>query len=160
MLVDLGPQRFAECHQVLRRGFATVATDFGLTADNTPSNPAFWPEGTVAAVVAKGYELFGVEQAGRLVGCVFVGLSRDPEVWSLRHLAVLPEARHLGHGESLIGEAVRRARAGGAARLRIGIVSENTQLSQWYQRLGFRTVEAGARYPGLVFSVDHLEIAL
>jgi hypothetical protein len=44
--------------------------------------------------------------------------------------------------------------------LRIGIVAENVQLSDWYHRLGFVTVESGMRFPGLVFTVDHLELTL
>jgi ribosomal protein S18 acetylase RimI-like enzyme len=158
--MELGPERYAECLDVLRRGFATVTTDFGITAENTPSNPAFWGEDVVAQVVAKGFSLYGVETDGRLVGCAFVGPSREPGRWSLRHLAVAPEARHRGIGEALVAEAVRRARTAGASVLRIGIVAENLRLAQWYHRLGFVTVDAGQQYPGLVFTVDHLELTL
>jgi ribosomal protein S18 acetylase RimI-like enzyme len=157
---ELGPQRYAECLDVLQRGFATVTAIYGITADNTPSNPAFWGADAVAQVVAKGFTVYGVEVAGRLAGCAFVGPSREPGRWSLRHLAVAPEARHQGIGEALVAEAARRAREGGAAVLRIGIVAENLQLSDWYHRLGFITVESGMRYPGLLFTVDHLELAL
>ncbi|PKQ31921.1 MAG: hypothetical protein CVT62_05905 [Actinobacteria bacterium HGW-Actinobacteria-2] len=157
---ELGPDRYPECLDVLRRGFATVVATHGITADNTPSNPAFWQDDEVARVVAKGFSVFGVEHDGRLVGCAFVGPSRDADRWSLRHLAVVPEARHQGIGEALVGEAARRAREGGARVLRIGIVAENTRLADWYHRLGFVTVDAGQRYPGLVFSVDHLELPL
>lgn len=157
---ELGPQRYAECLDVLRRGFATVTATYGITADNTPSNPAFWGADAVTQVVAKGFTVYGVEVGGRLAGCAFVGPSREPGRWSLRHLAVAPEARHQGIGEALVAEATRRAREGGAEALRIGIVAENLQLSDWYHRLGFVTVESGMRYPGLVFTVDHLELAL
>ena len=159
-LIDIGADRYAECLDVLHRGFATATADFGITADNTPSNPAFWGEDAVPAVVAKGFALFGVELAGPILGCAFVGASRDPSVWSLRHLAVAPEARHLGLGEALVFEAARRARSGGGRRLQIGIVGENLRLADWYHRLGFVTVAAGDRYPGLVFTVDHLELGL
>lgn len=160
VLLDIGPARYGECLDVLHRGFATDTAAYGITADNTPSNPAFWAEEQVAVVVAKGFQLYAAERAGALVGCAFVGPSSDRQVWSLRHLAVLPEARHQGHGEALVAEAVRRARAGGAVRLKIGIVGENTRLADWYHRLGFVTVDAGNQYPGLVFTVDHLELAL
>ena len=82
-----------------------------------------------------------------------------PDAVVLRHLAVVPDARHRGHGEALVGEAARRGRAIGAAVLRIGIVAANVRLSDWYHRLGFVTVET-VRYPGLVFTVDHLELRL
>jgi diamine N-acetyltransferase len=159
-VIEIGPSRYAECLDVLRRGFETVTAIYGITSDNTPSNPAFWGEDQVSVVVAKGFECFGVEQDETLVGCAFVGASKNQKVWSLRHLAVVPEARHRGHGEALVFEAARRARAAGARRLSIGIVGENVALARWYQRLGFVTVDAGNHYPGLVFSVDHLELSL
>ena len=157
---ELGPERYAECLDVLRRGFATATATYGITADNTPSNPAFWGDDVIPQVVAKGFTVFGVERDGQLAGCAFVGPSRDATRWSLRHVAVVPEARHLGIGASLVAEAARRARQGGAQRLSIGIVAENTHLAAWDHRLGFETVDAGNRYPGLVFSVDHLDLAL
>lgn len=159
--IDVPPERYAECLEVLHAGFGTVADTFGLTAQNTPSNPAFWPPEEVAKVVARPMQLFAVEQEGRIVGCAFVGTSRQqPQTWTLRHLAVHPDARHRGHGEWLVREGTRRARDGGAQVLRIGIVGENTRLSDWYHRLGFVTVQAGQQFPGLVFSVDHLELPL
>lgn len=160
VIVDVGPQRQAECLRVLREGFATVTAEYGITAANTPSNPAFWTGRELAQVAART-QLFAIEEEGGLVGCAFVGASPSrPGTWVLRHLAVLPEARHRGHGEALVAEAVRRALAAGASTLRIGIVAANTRLSDWYRALGFRTVEAGVRHPGLVFEVDHLEYVL
>jgi len=158
--MDIGADRYGDCLSVLHSGFATAAADFGITAVNTPSNPAFWRDDAVSAVVAKGFSLFGVEVSGDLLGCAFVGASLDPAVWSLRHLAVAPEARHQGFGETLVSEGARRARAGGALRLQIAIVGENRRLADWYHRLGFITTDAGNRYPGLVFTVDHLELPL
>ena len=160
-IIDVTPDRYDECLEVLHTGFGTEVSTFGLTAENTPSNPAFWPPDEVARVVARPTQLFAVEQDGQIAGCAFVGASRRfPGTWVLRHLAVRPEARHRGYGEALVAEAARRARAGGGTALRIGIIGENTRLSNWYQRLGFVTVAAGQHFPGLVFSVDHLELPL
>jgi ribosomal protein S18 acetylase RimI-like enzyme len=161
MIVDVAAERHAECLAVLHAGFGTVAAEFGLTAQNTPSSPAFWGPDQLARAVARPADLVAVEDSGRLVGCAFVGASRRrPGVWELRHLAVLPQARRRGHGEALVAEAARRARSGGASVLRIGIIAENRRLSGWYEALGFVTVAAGQRFPGLVFSVDHLELSL
>ncbi len=160
-IIDVPPARYGECLDVLHAGFGTEVGEFGLTADNTPSNPAFWPPGEVARVVARPMQLFAAEEDGRIVGCAFAGASqRFPGTWGLRHLAVHPDARHRGHGEALVAEAARRARDAGATTLRIGIIGENTRLAGWYRRLGFATVTAGRRYPGLVFSVDYLELSL
>ncbi len=160
-IIDVSPERYDECLEVLHAGFGTEAPEFGLTAENTPTNPAFWAPGEVARVVARPAQLFAVEVDGRILGCAFVSPSRsEPGTWTLRHLAVRPDARHRGYGEALVAEGVSRARDGGALTLRIGIIGENTRLSSWYHRLGFVTVDAGQRYPGLVFSVDHLELAI
>lgn len=160
VVVDVGPDRYPECLAVLRAGFATVVDDYGITSENTPSNPAFWGEDAVASVVGRGFSLFAVEDAAGIAGCAFAGPSRSrPGTWGLRHLAVLPGARHRGYGEALVAEAARRARGDGAHTLAIGIVAENTALAAWYHRLGFTTVDR-TRYDGLVFTVEHLELSL
>ena len=159
-IIDVTPDRYAECLAVLRAGFATEVADFGITRENTPSNPAFWGGTAIPAVVSKGFELFAIEEDGRIVGCAFAGGSKSrPEVWSLRHLAVDPSARHSGHGAALVAEGTRRARAAGAESLAIGIVAENTRLSQWYRRQGFESIDR-TQYPGLVFTVERLRLAL
>lgn len=160
MIIDVTPDRYPECLGVLQSGFATEVADFGITRENTPSNPAFWDEVAVEAVVGRGFELFAVEQDGRIVGCAFAGPSKSrPDVWSLRHLAVDPATRHAGHGAALVAEGARRARAAGAELLTIGIVAENTRLSEWYRRLGFESIDK-TQYPGLVFTVERMRLAL
>lgn len=160
VIIDVPPERYPECLAVLRSGFATEVADFGITRENTPSNPAFWGDTAVEAVVARGFGLFAIEEDGRIVGCAFAGPSRSrPDVWSLRHLAVDPATRHAGYGAALVAEGARRARAAGAELLTIGIVAENTRLSEWYRRLGFESIDK-TQYPGLVFTVEHLRLAL
>lgn len=160
MILDVTTQRYPECLSVLQAGFATEVAEFGITRENTPSNPAFWGVAAIPAVVARGYELFAIEDDGRLVGCAFAGASTSrSSVWSLRHLAVDPTMRHAGHGAALLAEGTRRARAAGAEVLTIGIVAENTRLSAWYRRLGFESIGV-TEYPGLVFTVERLEFAL
>jgi ribosomal protein S18 acetylase RimI-like enzyme len=160
MIIDVAPDRYAECLAVLQAGFATEVADFGITRENTPSNPAFWSETAVATVVGRGFELFAADQDGRIVGCAFAGPSTSRKgVWSLRHLAVDPAARHSGNGAALVAEGARRARAAGAEVLAIGIVAENTRLSDWYRRLGFESIDR-IGYPGLVFTVERMRLVL
>jgi ribosomal protein S18 acetylase RimI-like enzyme len=159
-IIEVTPDRYAECLAVLHAGFATEVADFGITRENTPSNPAFWSDSAVASIVGRGFELFAVEQGGRIVGCAFVGPSRSrPGEWSLRHLAVDPTTRHAGYGAALVADGARRARAAGAEVLAIGIVAENTRLSDWYRRLGFDSIDR-TEYPGLVFTVERMCLPL
>lgn len=159
-IIDVPEERHPECLAVLQVGFGTVAAEFGLTRANTPSNPAFWDVSDIARVVAKPMSLFAVERSGRIVGCAFVGpAASHPQAWELRHLAVVPEARHRGYGEWLVKEAAHRALRAGAAQLRLGIIAQNRLLAQWYERLGF-TPEGTVSYPGLVFTVERLTLTL
>lgn len=156
-----GPERYCECLQVLRDGFGTQLAEFGITPENNPGYPTFWDESRIGELVARPTTLLAAHQDGRVVGCCFVGPSRrETDAWTLRHLAVAPDARHRGHGEALVVTAADRARSAGAARLRIGIIAENVRLSDWYHRLGFATIDAGNRYGTLPFTVDHLELEL
>ena len=147
---------------VEHEAFGSVAAEFGITAANTPDNPAFWSLDDLAAVVAKGFDPFGaVDPAGRVLGCAFAGPSRRRESsWELRHLAVRPSAGGAGLGEALVAEAALRARTAGAELLRIGIVAENLRLAAWYRKLGFVATDVWQQYPGLPFHVDHLELAV
>ncbi len=160
-LISPGPDRFRECLEVLRDGFGTEVDDYGITPENAPGYPSFWDEGRVAEVVVRPAFLLAVEADGRILGCCFVGPSRrDPDAWTLRHLAVTPAARHRGLGQLLVAGAADRARSAGARVVRIGIIGENGGLSDWYHRLGFGTVSSGSHYGTLPFSVDHLELRL
>jgi ribosomal protein S18 acetylase RimI-like enzyme len=158
---SLGSGRYLEALAVLRAAFETVREQFGITRENNPHYPVYWGVGDVARAVSRPARLLGVELDSVLVGCAFVGPSTRREgCWELRHLAVVPEARHLGIGEALIRAATEGAVSDGAEVLRIGIVAENLPLAQWYRRLGFRTVSQGESYPPLPFTVDHLELPL
>jgi ribosomal protein S18 acetylase RimI-like enzyme len=159
-IIGITPDRYAECLEILQTGFATEAADYGITRENTPSNPAFWSDTAIPAVVGRGFELFAVEQDGRIVGCAFAGPSKSrPGAWSLRHLAVDPATRHAGHGAALVAEGARRARSAGAEVLAIGIVAENKRLSQWYRRLGFES-HGTMQFDALVFTVERMSLAL
>ena len=159
-IIDVNADRYPECLSVLHAGFGTEVADLGITRENTPSNPAFWDDTAIPAVVARGFGLFAIEDGGRILGCAFVGPSKSrPAVWSLRHLAVDPAARRDGLGAALVADGARRARAAGAELLAIGIVAENTRLSAWYRRLGFESIDTTA-YPGLVFTVERMRLAL
>jgi len=159
-IIDVTPNRYSECLAVLQAGFATEVAEFGITRENTPSNPAFWGDTAIPTVVSRGLGLFAVEEDGRILGCAFAGPSKSRRgVWSLRHLAVDPTTRHAGHGTVLVTEGARRAGVAGAEVLAIGIVAENTRLSEWYRRLGFESIGTN-RYPGLVFRVERLRLLL
>lgn len=84
-----------------------------------------------------GEVLLEVRLDGRLVA--IGGLNRDPyiddpDVGRIRHVYVIPEARELGIGRTLVTALVDHAR-GGFTRVRLR--TNRPEASQFYLRLGF-----------------------
>jgi GNAT superfamily N-acetyltransferase len=108
------------------------------------------------------------ERGGRVVGTLSMHRGaedeetdayRDPRVAILEQLAVEPDLQSAGIGAALMAEALRRARAEGAARA-LGDTSEGaTHLVAWYERMGFRVVGL-VRWPGKTYRSVLLEKAL
>ena len=70
------------------------------------------------------------------VGCVALEKA-NPDLFYLERLAVLPKNRQNGFGKTLVNHVLTIARNVGSKKIGIGIISEQTELKQWYQRIGF-----------------------
>jgi GNAT superfamily N-acetyltransferase len=121
---------------VIRRACATVAEQFGLTPQNCPKSPAFHTIDRVKDDIDRGVLYYLLEEDADVRGCVALEKAR-PDVCYLERLAVLPEHRSKGFGTALVRHAVAEAETLGAKRIEIGIIADDTQLTQWYRRLGF-----------------------
>jgi N-acetylglutamate synthase-like GNAT family acetyltransferase len=147
--------RLDEAVRMIRESFATVAGDMGLNRENCPSHPSFTVPDELVEMKKKGVGLFGMYLEDRLSG--FVALEKaGRELCYLEKLAVLPEERHKGYGENLVGFACLRAVALGASRISAGIINEQEILKSWYERLGFAEKETRS-YPHLPFTVCFME---
>ncbi len=152
------PAEHPACEDVIRRSFATVAAQFGLTRENCPSNPAFLPAGALDAATKNGDELYVLSERDRIIGVIQLVII-DNDTIDLAKLCVLPERRHGGCGERLLDFAKARAAQMGRRRLTVGIIDKNARLKRWYLAHGF--VQTGARvYSDLPFLVGFLECPL
>jgi ribosomal protein S18 acetylase RimI-like enzyme len=147
---------------LVRRSFDTVAKEFGLTPENSPSNPAFTTASTLVDRLAKpNCFCFAAYRQGAPAG--FVGLmpagNGDGGAYEITRLAVLPEHRHLGLGKALLDTASRKARELGAVKVVIGIINDNSVLKNWYKAYGFVETEQ-KEYPFLPFVVCEMELGL
>jgi ribosomal protein S18 acetylase RimI-like enzyme len=142
--------------EVIRQSFATVATDFGLTEQNCPTNGAFIRVERLAADQRKGDLMAGLFEDDKPVG--FAQLSRKGDgVFELGKLAVLPCCRHKGYGARLLDWAQSAALEQGIHKMTIGIIEENTVLKSWYLSNGF--VHTGTHvFPHLPFTVGFMEL--
>ncbi len=132
---------------ILRRACATVAQRFGLTMENCPKSPAFYTYERAEADLARGVRYFLLEEEQRTCACAALEQA-TPDVVYLERLAVLPEQRRHGFGQALVRHVLAQAKALGAARVEIGIISADVELKDWYGRFGF--VQTGTK------TFDHL----
>ena len=137
--------------QVIRKSFATVARQFGLSRKNAPTHPSLLTAERFREMAARPVTLFGAFVAREQVG--FAALERaDRGVYYLERLSVLPKYRHRGYGCRLVDRAVAFARARGGTSVDTGLIDRHTVLKQWYAAQGF--VETGTKdYPHLPFTV-------
>jgi len=85
-------------------------------------------------------------EAEDVVGCVL--LRREPGGAYLGMLAVKPALQTRGLGKALLAEAEGRARGElGAARVRMTVIEQRTELIAWYERRGYRRTGATEAFP-------------
>jgi GNAT superfamily N-acetyltransferase len=79
----------------------------------------------------------------------------DGDMFYLERLAVLPEKRRNGTGRVLVEHVLAEAERGGANRVGIAIIADQTDLKNWYRKIGFVEGETKA-FAHLPFRVTFL----
>ncbi|MEE9913169.1 MAG: GNAT family N-acetyltransferase [Deltaproteobacteria bacterium] len=140
--------------EVIRSAFSDVAERFGLTPQNSPTHPSNCRPEWLLREMNRGVTFYLLESDGRPAGCVALEKIND-EVCYLERLAVLPQERGKGFGEALVKHVLSKARLLGVYRVQIGIIAEQQELRDWYEKLGFEEVES-KKFPQLVFRVTFM----
>ena len=141
MIKEISKNEFAECVNVIKKSFQTVADEFGFTIENAPRFTAF------ATTEERLFYQLEIEHRllvayydddgdGRILGYYSLMFLENSEC-ELSNLCVLPEFRHKKIGEALLEDAVIRAKISGCKKMKIGIVEENKKLRKWYEAHGF-----------------------
>jgi diamine N-acetyltransferase len=144
--------------ETIRRSFQDVALRFDLNQESAPRHPSNCTPDWIQKDMERGVTYFVMENENLVVGCV--GLEQaNPEVCYLERLAVLPDQRRRGFGETLVTYALSKANCLGANRVNIGIIAQHTELKNWYRGIGF--VEGESReIPHLPFRVTFMSYEL
>ncbi len=121
---------------LIRESYRDVARRFGLTPQNCPKHPSNCAPDWVEKDMDRGVIYYCLEQRETPVGCVAFEKANEKEGY-LERLAVLPDCRHNGLGKALVHHVFEVARSAGISRIGIGIISEQLDLKQWYQKMGF-----------------------
>ena len=144
--------------RLIRDSFRDVAERFSLNSENCPKHPSNYTEEWVQKDFDRGVTYFILSQNNLPVGCVALEKAND-DLCYLERLAVLPEKRRKGSGRTLVDHVFSRARAMGAKEISIGIIAAQTELNQWYQKIGFVEMET-KQFPHLPFQVTFMTIKL
>jgi len=137
--------------EIIQDSFLDVAERFGLTPQNSPTHPSNCKPDWLLREMNRGVIFYMLENDGQPVGCVALEKISD-EVCYLERLAVLPQERRKGFGAALVNHVLSQARLLDVYRVGIGIIAEQKELQNWYEKLGFEEVES-KRFPQLIFQV-------
>lgn len=133
---------------IINKSFITVADDFGLTKENSPTNPAFINIDSLKSLILKTDDLFLLKHNTKPVGFYALENSGDNIVYYLERLSILPDYRHNGLGEKLLDHAFDEVKNRDGKKISIGIIDNNIKLKNWYIRYGFKE--------NLIKKYDHL----
>ena len=143
MIKEIDKSEIAECVNVIRKSFLTVADEFGFTIENAPRFTAFaTTEERLFYQLEYEHRLMMAyydDGDGRILGYYSLMFLENSEC-ELSNLCVMPEFRHKKIGEALLEDAVIRAKKvkkTGFKKMKIGIVEENKRLRKWYEAHGF-----------------------
>lgn len=138
MIKDVKEQDIFECVNVIKKSFATVANEFGITETNAPGFTAFaMSEDRLKKQLFEEHRpMYAKYENEMIVGYYSLLLLGNKEC-ELNNLCVIPTYRHKGVGEELLMNAFEVARELGCIKMNIGIVEENIALREWYEAFGF-----------------------
>ena len=143
---------------LIRESFADVAERFGLTPENSPAHPSNCTPEWVRSAFAKGVRFRLMQAPEGPAGCVALEHAKS-DVCYLERLAVLPSFRRHGFGRALVNHAIDEARKLGVKRVELGVISEQADLREWYEKQGF-SVTTTARFEHLPFEVAFMRKVL
>jgi N-acetylglutamate synthase-like GNAT family acetyltransferase len=144
--------------ETIRKAFQDVAERFGLTKENAPRHPSNCTADWIRNDIERGVAYCAIENRDHVVGCV--ALEREnTDVCYLERLGVLPDDRGRGFGKALVEHALSEARRLGVNYVSIGIITEHTELKDWYKKLGFVEGES-KEFPDLPFGVTFMSYAV
>ena len=138
MIKQVKEKNLAECANVIKESFLTIANDFGFTIENAPAFTAFaTTEDKLKYQLHHEQRLmFAFFDNDSIVGFYSLHLQENNE-WELSNLCVLPSYRHKGIGEKLLEHAFSVTQEKHCTKIIIGIVGENKRLKKWYESFGF-----------------------
>jgi ribosomal protein S18 acetylase RimI-like enzyme len=126
--------------ETIRDSFRDVAERFGLTEENCPRHASNCTPDWIEKDMDRGITYFVMESEGRVAGSVALEQAK-PGVYYLERLAVIPGQRRRGIGKALVAHVLSEARGFGCSRVGIGVIADQTELKDWYRKIGFEETD-------------------
>lgn len=121
---------------IIRASHKDVAQKFNLTMENCPKHPSNCSVDWIEKDFDRGVKYYIFEYSGIPKGCIALEYA-NADACYMERLSVLHEYRRHGFGEKLVNHTIDTAKALGAKEISIGTIAEYTQLTEWYQKIGF-----------------------
>jgi N-acetylglutamate synthase-like GNAT family acetyltransferase len=144
--------------EIIRSSFRDVADRFGLTQENCPTHPSNCTVDWVQRDMDRGVSYFILEDDGSASGCVALEPAGS-KLCYLERLAVRPPQRRHGFGRALVEYVLTEAKRSDTHRVSIGIITEQTELKNWYRKIGFVEAET-KKFAHLPFRVTFMSCAV
>ena len=161
MIKEIKEDDIAECVDVIRRSFYTVAEELGFTIDNAPRFSAFatTQDGLLYQLKNEHRQMYAYcENYDKIIGYYSLEL-QDNNQCELNNLCVLPQYRHKHIGTNMLEDACIKAKKAGCKKINIGIVEENKVLKNWYVENGF--IHTGTKkFDFFPFTCGYMEMDL
>lgn len=135
-IMSLTDAHLPEYAEVIRKSFATVANDYGLTMENCPGHWSFATNESLANKIKDGYYPFGYFIDGQIIGFVSLNDLGDG-VFEMNTVSILPEYRHQGYGKLLLDFCKNKVKELGGQKIKISLADTDTILKKWYVSNGF-----------------------
>jgi N-acetylglutamate synthase-like GNAT family acetyltransferase len=126
--------------ETIRGAFRDVAERFGLTAENCPRHASNCTADWIEKDMDRGVTYFVLEREGGIAGSVALEQAK-PGVCYLERLAVIPDQRRRGFGKALVACVLSEAQGLGCLRVGIGVIADQTELKDWYRKIGFEETD-------------------
>ena len=148
---------FSKLAKLLNKAFSTVAEEFGLTKENSPTNNAFITGEELKSQLTDNREFYVYKNDAGYTGFIAIEQSLNtPGTFYIEKLAVNPDYRHSGIGQHLMDFASDRIKELGGKRISIGLIDSNTILKKWYSKQGYAVFET-KHFEHLPFDVCMME---
>ena len=121
---------------IIRASHMDVAQKFNLTQENCPKHPSNCTVEWIKKDFDRKVKYYIFEYSGIPKGCIALEHASG-DVCYIERLSVLREYRVHGFGRKLVDHVFDEAKALGAKEISIGTIAEFTELTEWYQKIGF-----------------------